>query len=85
MLAKVYDFEKFGPQKILNYPNAKLLQSRLKELGKKKTESKSKNKQITMLKAQFQQTKSTKAVHVRLSYGIGSSTLLSQYRLDSRS
>ena len=37
MLAKVYDFEKFGPQKILNYPNTKLLQSRLKELGKKKT------------------------------------------------
>ena len=42
---------------LLNYVNAKLLQSRLKELGD--IESRSKNKQITMSKAQFQQMKST--------------------------
>ena len=33
-----------------------------------------------MWKAQFQQTKSTKTVHVRLPHGIEGSTLLSQYR-----
>ena len=51
-----------------NYPNTKLLQSRLKELGD--IESRSKNKQMTMPTAQFQQMKSTEAVHIRLSHGI---------------
>ena len=32
---KVYDFEEVWLTEILDYPNAKLLQSRLKELGKK--------------------------------------------------
>ena len=31
---KVYDFEKNWPTEILRYPNTKLLQSRLKELGR---------------------------------------------------
>ena len=32
---KVYDFEEVWLTEILNYPNAKLLQSHLKELDKK--------------------------------------------------
>ena len=33
---KVYDFEKNWPTEILNYPNTKLVPSRLKKLDKKR-------------------------------------------------
>ena len=67
MLTKFMIFKNLA-YRILNYPNTKLMQSRLKELAD--IESRSKNKQITMSKEQFQQMKSTEAVHIRLPHGI---------------
>ena len=83
MLAKRYDFEKFGLQKyLITYKTITISFERTEQ--KTNLNPKQANNDVN---GQFQQTKSTKAVHVRLPHGIcfnkGGSTLLSQYRPNS--